>query len=54
MRSFELEHAPSHLVQPLERVIRIRTGEQNNAALTPVTADRVRLAAQAAVVHAEE
>lgn len=41
-------------VQPLERVIRIRTGEQNNAALTPVTADRVRLAAQAAVVHAEE
>ncbi len=40
-------------VQPLERVVRIRTGEQNNAALTPVTADRVRLAAQAAVVHAE-
>ena len=36
-------------VQPLERVIRIRTGEQNNAALTPVTAERVRKAAQAAV-----
>ena len=35
-------------VQPLERVIRIRTGEQNNAALTPVTAERVRMAAQAA------
>src|SRR4029079_17089453 len=28
-------------VQPLERVIRIRTGEQDNAALTPVTADEV-------------
>ncbi len=39
-------------VQPLERVIRIRTGEQNNAALTPVTADQVRLAAHAAVAHA--
>ncbi|GGK31820.1 nitrogen regulatory protein P-II [Deinococcus malanensis] len=24
-------------VQPLERVVRIRTGEENNAALTPVT-----------------
>jgi nitrogen regulatory protein P-II 1 len=36
-------------VQPLERVIRIRTGEENNAALTPVTADEVqRLARQAA------
>ena len=35
-------------VQPLERVIRIRTGEQNNAALTPVTAERVRMAAKAA------
>ena len=35
-------------VQPLERVIRIRTGEQNNAALTPVTVERVqRAAAQA-------
>lgn len=33
-------------VQPLERVIRIRTGEQNNAALTPLTADRVQREAQ--------
>ena len=29
-------------VQPIERVIRIRTGEQDDAALTPVTADEVR------------
>lgn len=29
-------------VQPLERVIRIRTGEEDNAALTPVTADAVQ------------
>lgn len=29
-------------VQPLERVIRIRTGEQDNAALTPLNADEVR------------
>jgi nitrogen regulatory protein P-II 1 len=29
-------------VQPIERVIRIRTGEENNAALTPVTADAVQ------------
>ena len=29
-------------VQPIERVIRIRTGEENNAALTPVTADQVQ------------
>jgi nitrogen regulatory protein P-II 1 len=29
-------------VQPLERVVRIRTGETNNAALTPVTADVVQ------------
>ena len=36
-------------VQPLERVVRIRTGEQNNAALTPVTAETVRLATRAAV-----
>jgi nitrogen regulatory protein P-II 1 len=36
-------------VQPLERVIRIRTGEKDNAALTPVTADEVqRNALQAA------
>src|SRR6058998_2816621 len=37
-------------VQPLERVIRIRTGERDNAALTPITADEVqRNALQAAV-----
>ena len=29
-------------VQPIERVIRIRTGETDNAALTPVTADEVQ------------
>ncbi|HEV7990753.1 MAG TPA: P-II family nitrogen regulator [Gemmatimonadaceae bacterium] len=29
-------------VQTIDRVIRIRTGEENNAALTPVTADEVR------------
>lgn len=29
-------------VQPLERVIRIRTGEIDNAALTPVTANEVQ------------
>jgi nitrogen regulatory protein P-II 1 len=29
-------------VQPIEQVIRIRTGERNNAALTPVTADAVQ------------
>ena len=29
-------------IQPIERVIRIRTGEADNAALTPVTADRVQ------------
>ncbi len=32
-------------VQPLERVIRIRTGEQNNDALTAVNADEVQRAA---------
>lgn len=31
-------------VQPLEQVIRIRTGERDNAALTPVTADQVQRA----------
>jgi nitrogen regulatory protein P-II 1 len=31
-------------VQPLEQVIRIRTGERDNAALTPVTADAVQRA----------
>lgn len=29
-------------VQPIERVVRIRTGEVDNAALTPVTADVVQ------------
>lgn len=29
-------------VQPIERVVRIRTGEVDNAALTPVTADEVQ------------
>ncbi len=32
-------------VQAIERVIRIRTGEADNAALTPVTADEVQRAA---------
>lgn len=36
-------------VQPLEQVVRIRTGERDNAALTPVTADEVQRAARAAV-----
>ncbi|MBX6331027.1 MAG: P-II family nitrogen regulator [Gemmatimonadaceae bacterium] len=36
-------------VQPLERVVRIRTGETNNAALTPVTADVVQQRALAEV-----
>jgi nitrogen regulatory protein P-II 1 len=35
-------------VQPLDSVIRIRTAERDNAALTPVTADEVQRAAQAA------
>lgn len=29
-------------VQPLDRVVRIRTGERDNAALTPITADEVQ------------
>jgi len=29
-------------IQPIERVIRIRTGERDSAALTPVTADQVQ------------
>ncbi len=29
-------------VQPLDKVIRIRTGEEDNAALTPVTADEIQ------------
>lgn len=32
-------------VQPIETVVRIRTGERNNDALTPVTADQVQRAA---------
>ena len=35
-------------VQPLDRVVRIRTGEVDNAALTPVTADEVQRRARAA------
>jgi nitrogen regulatory protein P-II 1 len=34
-------------VQPLERVVRIRTGETNNDALTPITADEVQARAKA-------
>lgn len=41
-------------VQPLDQVIRIRTGERNNAALTPVTADAVQRAAVAEYVEATE
>jgi len=33
-------------VQSIESVIRIRTGERDNAALTPVTADQVQQAAR--------
>jgi nitrogen regulatory protein P-II 1 len=33
-------------VQPIDQVIRIRTGERDNAALTPVTADVVQRLAQ--------
>jgi nitrogen regulatory protein P-II 1 len=37
-------------VQSIDQVIRIRTGERDNAALTPVTADEVqRHALEAAV-----
>ena len=35
-------------VQSLDEVIRIRTGERDNSALTPVTADAVQRAAQTA------
>ena len=38
-------------VQPIERVIRIRTGEQNNEALTAVNANEVQ---QAAIRAADE
>jgi nitrogen regulatory protein P-II 1 len=41
-------------VQPLESVIRIRTGERDNAALTPVTADEVQRAAQDAAEREAE
>lgn len=37
-------------VQPLEQVIRIRTGERDNQALTPVTADEVQRAVLATSV----
>ena len=40
-------------VQPLEQVVRIRTGERDVAALTPVTADAVQLAARSAFASAE-
>ena len=40
-------------VQGLEQVVRIRTGERNNAALTPVTADGVQRAAVAELAEVE-
>ncbi|HKG95392.1 MAG TPA: P-II family nitrogen regulator [Gemmatimonadaceae bacterium] len=39
-------------VQPIEQVIRIRTGERNVAALTPVTAEAVQRAARAELAAA--
>ena len=39
-------------IQPLDRVIRIRTGEEDNAALTPVTADAVQRDALAVTTDA--
>jgi nitrogen regulatory protein P-II 1 len=39
-------------VQPIESVIRIRTGERDNAALTPITADEVQRHALEAVAAA--
>jgi len=39
-------------VQPIERVIRIRTGETDNAALTAVNADEVQRAALESAHHA--
>jgi nitrogen regulatory protein P-II 1 len=41
-------------VQPLEQVVRIRTGERDNAALTPVTADEVQRAAQQDLIAAKK
>jgi len=38
-------------VQPIERVVRIRTGELDNAALTAVNADQVQRAALKSVHH---
>jgi nitrogen regulatory protein P-II 1 len=38
-------------VQPLDQVVRIRTGERDTSALTPVTADEVQRAAQADAAH---
>lgn len=40
-------------VQPLERVVRIRTGERDNAALTAINADEVQAAAQAEFMAVE-
>jgi nitrogen regulatory protein P-II 1 len=39
-------------IQPLEQVIRIRTGERDNAALTPVTADEVQRRARGVALAA--
>ena len=39
-------------VQPIERVVRIRTGEADNAALTAVNADQVQRAALESAHHA--
>ena len=36
-------------IQPIDQVIRIRTGERDNAALTPVNAEEVQRAEQEAV-----
>lgn len=41
-------------VQPIERVIRIRTSEADNAALTAVNADQVQRAARLAAVAADD
>jgi nitrogen regulatory protein P-II 1 len=41
-------------VQPIERVIRIRTGEADNAALTAINAEQVQRAARLAAVAADD
>ena len=41
-------------VQPIERVIRIRTGEADNAALTAINADQVQRAARLAAVAPDD